>query len=444
MNALSASILIFLTGVVLAAPRRWAILGMAAGVLYLTQYVSIDVLGVHMFPVRFLETACLIRVLVRREFKFSNLSSLDRWFLLFYGYNLAIFLLRSNENQIYEIGLAVDAAFCYFIFRGLITGIDDFRWFLRAFSLLLIPYVVFLLVEMWTNQDPFSILGGGPIIEDFRKGRVRCMGSFRHPSLLGTLGGTFLPLYIGLSMEMKDRIWGLIGCVLSMAVVLLSNSGGPLAEVIIALLGWSLWPMRTKMRIVRRGLLGLFVLAALVMHGPVWYLPANISQLLGTGGDSWHRSRLMEMAAGDFGRWWLWGMPVEETYDWFPYHLPKEFGGSDITNQFLRYGLTAGLASMVLFIWLLVKCYKYQGEAMRFIRSSFKETGTESLLWGLGIVLAVHIENWFAISYFDQTYVLWFMQLAAAVSISQKSLQSSPRIVRVIDVQYATSLTTSR
>src|SRR5208337_3765143 len=133
MNATSASILIFLIVVVLAAPKRWAILGMGAGVLYLTQHVPIDVFGVHMFLVRFLEMACFVRVIARREFTFSNMNELDRLFLLLYGYTTIVFLLRSSDDQLYQIGLAVDAMFCYFIFRGLIADIDDFRWFLRAF-----------------------------------------------------------------------------------------------------------------------------------------------------------------------------------------------------------------------------------------------------------------------------------------------------------------------
>ena len=134
------------------------------------------------------------------------------------------------------------------------------------------------------------------------------------------------------------------------------------------------------------------------------------------------------LAAGDFGKWWFWGMPFAQTAAWFPYNLPPALGGSDITNQFLIFGLTAGLLAIILFVLLLVKCYKSLGRAMRIVRSAFpKPTETEFLLWGLAVMLTAHIENWFAISYFDQTYVIWFMQLAAIVSISQICLQSYSR-----------------
>jgi hypothetical protein len=183
------------------------------------------------------------------------------------------------------------------------------------------------------------------------------------------------------------------------------------------------------MSVIQRGMLGVLILAALFMKAPLWDLPVRISDHLGIAGDSWHRSHLMEMAAKDVGKWWLWGMSRAETVDWFPYNLPQIFGGgADITNQFLSFGLTGGLLATILFIWLLVKCFKSLGEAMETVRSAFpKPAETEFLLWGLGLVLVVHIENWFAITYFDQTYVIWFMQLAAIVNISQKCLQSSWR-----------------
>src|SRR5208337_3501398 len=117
--------------------------------------------------------------------------------------------------------------------------------------------------EMRTAQNPFSaLLGDGVILDELREGRARCIGSFRHPSLLGTLGASFLPLYIGLAMGKMDRMWGRIGIVLCAAIVFLANSGGPVSAVAVGLAGWFLWPMRTKMRVIRRGMLGAFILLA--------------------------------------------------------------------------------------------------------------------------------------------------------------------------------------
>jgi hypothetical protein len=383
---------------------------MTAGALYLTQYASVQVFGFNMFAVRFLEMAGFIRILVRRDFGFSNLNGMDRLFLLFYSYLTIAFLLRSNEGQAYQIGVAVDATFCYFTFRGLLADIDDFRWFLRAFVILLLPYVALLLVEMQTGQNPFSILGGSAIEDVIRGGRARCIGSFRHPSLMGSLGASFLPLYLGLTFSKSKRLFSVTGVILCLAVVGFSNSGGPLNFAAISILGWILWSYRTKMYIIRRvGLIFIGVLA-LVMNAPIWYLPAKLSVI--SGGDGWHRSYLVDVALHHIGEWLLWGMPMSKTSDWFSYTLAIN-NEADITNQFIAFGLTSGFAAIALFVCLLVKAFRSLGKTLAEIRMlPFRGPDDEYLLWGLGVMLSAHVSNFFSISYFDQFYVIWFMQMA--------------------------------
>ncbi len=388
---------------------------MVAGVLYLTQGATIVVLGFNLFPVRFLEMACFVRVIARREFVFSNLNEVDSLFLLLYGYTTIFFLLRSTIDQAYQIGLAVDATLCYFIFRGLIGNIDDFRWFLRGFAILLIPYVPLLFVEMVTNKNPFSILGGATMVDMVREGRSRCIGSFRHPSLTGSLGASFLPLYIGLSISKSNRLYAITGIILCLAIVVFSNSGGPLAFAAFGILGWMLWVFRNRMQMVRRVVLVLIAALALTMKAPIWYLPTKISFL--TGGDAWHRSYLMDVAVQHLREWWLWGMPITNTVDWFPYGAPDQ---ADITNQFISFGLAAGLMAIALFIWLLTTAFRSLGKKLAAVRHASKRPGeSEYLLWGLGVMLFGHVNNFIAITYFDQFYVIWFMQLAVISNLTR-------------------------
>ena len=44
--------------------------------------------------------------------------------------------------------------------------------------------------------------------------------------------------------------------------------------------------------------------------------------------------------------------------------------------------------------------------------------GLKYFLWGLGVMLSVHIVNWINVSYFDQFRVIWFLQLAIISSLS--------------------------
>jgi hypothetical protein len=127
---------------------------------------------------------------------------------------------------------------------------------------------------------------------------------------------------------------------------------------------------------------------------------------------------LLDVSFRHLNQWWLAGMPIKDTSDWFTFVIAAT-GGADITNQFILFGLTAGLGAVVLFLVLLTRAFSGLGKSMAAFRSSSHHSGNaEFLLWGLGVALAVHIANWFGISYFDQFYVLWFMQLAAISSIS--------------------------
>ena len=262
--------------------------------------------------------------------------------------------------------------------------------------------------------------------EHFREGRLRAVGSFAHPSLLGTLGGTFLPLYIALWFTRLDRKFSLLGIGLCLMIVWASNSGGPISCVAVGLLGWMLWGFRTSMCWVRRGLLGVIVLLALIMKAPIWYLVARLGDV--TGGDAYHRAYLMDISFQNLDKWWLAGMSIGDTIDWFPY-VNATTGGADMTNQYLVFGITAGLGSMLLFINLLIRAFGAVGKALAKVRASTGPREDEFLCWSLGVMLVVHVFNWVGIPYFDQTYVLWFMQLAMIASITDKMTRPTPEMI---------------
>lgn len=421
MNLLGLIILTVLILLVLRGSRRTALVGMMAGVLYLTQAQQIDVLGINLFAIRFLALAGFVRVMARREFSFRHLNGIDRALLLVYGFSSVVTLLRSQGREANQVGIAVDAFLCYFTFRGLVGGIEDFVWFLRALVILLLPYVALVVIESATGHNPFSVLGGITGGSNWmRHGRPRCFGSFRQPDTLGMFGACFLPLYVAMACIRTERKRAFAGIGLCLILVLAANCGGAASGAAAGMLGWGLWNARTQMRKVRWGIVGLIVALALVMKSPVWYIFERASSI--TGGDGWSRSYLFDKAYEHFGQWWLAGMPLIETNSWFPFVLPG-IGTADITNIFIWFGLTAGVGAMALFILLLTRAFSQLGKAMAAARSGLVQSdGTEFLLWGLGAMLFVHIANWFGIIYFDQMYVTWFMQLAAISSVSASCL----------------------
>ena len=189
----------------------------------------------------------------------------------------------------------------------------------------------------------------------------------------------------------------------------------------VGLIGWAMWRFRAQMRWFRRGLIAVVMVTAVTMKAPIWYLPARASSL--TGGDGWHRSYLMDVAFQNVDKWWAAGMSIRDTAGCPLYELDAT-GGADITNQFLSIAFIGGALSMVILIGLLTLAFHRLGLALAAVRSSGDDAdGAEYLLWGLGAMLAAHIINWLGITYFDQTYVIWFMQLAAISGLTESCLR---------------------
>jgi hypothetical protein len=422
MTALGAVLLLVAAVCVVCLPRRWALLALVSAALYFPIGLHIE-LGFNLFALRILAAVGFARVISRRELSFTKLNSIDKALLAFTFYTTIVFLLRSPDGQVFEIGRTVDTCFSYFTFRALIRDLDEFKWFLRAFVVPLVPYLALVSVERVTLENPFNALLAGTAPFVIREGEVRAAGSFLHPSLLGTLGGSFLTLYLSLWLSKMGRFVAACGIVLCLMLVLASNSGAPLACIFVTGVGWACWPLRTRMRMVRYGMVLTLVALAVVMKAPIWYLLARFSEL--TGGDGYHRSYLLDISFRNLDKWWLAGMPIADTLDWFPY-VNYTTGGADMTNQFLVWGITAGLGAIALWILILKRAFARLGDALTAVRARGQSTAHEEyFLWALGVLLAVHVMNWMSIPYFDQTSAFWFMELAIITNVTDGVLHTA-------------------
>jgi hypothetical protein len=409
MNAVSGTILAVLLTVVWFGSRRWALLAMMAGVFFLTQGHSLNVAGFNLYLFRFLEMAAFLRVFSRRELVWRRLNRVDWTTILLYNYAALVWILRSSHITGQEFALAVDPTICYLALRALVGSIADVRWFLRAFVVLLLPFTALVFLERLVGQNSFSAVGATGLA--FREGAARCMGPFRHAILLGSVAAAFLSLYIGLWLSNVRRITPLLGVCLCLVLVVLSNSGGPVTSAAAAFLGWSLWPLRKRMRLVCRCALALLLCITLAMKAPIWYLPFKISTIVGGGG--YHRGLLMDQAWRHLDKWWLAGINITDTAAWFPY-VHSRTGGVDVTNQFLVFGLRAGIIALLILVLLIVIAYQHLSASLVAARfSSQRGRSDEYLLWGMGSALLVHVVSWLGVSYFDQSHAVWLMHLAA-------------------------------
>ncbi len=426
MSGLSASLLLILAVFTATLPRRWAAVAIAAGALFLTQGHTLQVFGYAFHVPRILAYIAFARVLIRKELLIHSLNRLDIAFLLVYAYTTTILVFRPDEPIPLRFAKMADMMTGYLAFRALLQSPDELKDFLIRFSLLLIPFVALLMVERLTGRNPFAIIGGNTTAW-LREGVARCFGSFRHPSLMGSVGASFFPLFVALGLAQNTRKWGAIGAALCLGVVYLSNSGGPLSALAMGVVAWAIWPLRKKMKHLRWAMVLGISLLALIMKAPIWYIFARVSSI--TGGTGWHRSYLIEVSMRHFDRWWLVGLPISETRGWFPYNLAST-GGADMTNQFIALGLQGGIAAIVLFLVFLTQAYKFLGRALASLRSDTQRYSVENeyLLWGLGATVTVHISNFLGITYWDQFWLLWLLHMAAVSAITSYILGQSSEI----------------
>lgn len=418
MNILVVTILIILIFLILLADQKWAALAVIAGVIYLTQ-VDITIGGFNFTPIRFIEIAAALRVLMRREFSLSEFTTVDKYFLIFNVTYLLFFFVDAllhpiiKENLWYQIGYFVDGSLSYFIFRGLLKDPIIFRNFLKSVAYLIVPFTALITIEALSGKNLFTVMGGVPSSPILRDGYYRCQGSFRISITAGSFGATLIPLFLYLTT--KERLRGVIGTMSCLIIVIASHSSGPLMGLAGGLIAWFLWPWRKRMRVLRWLMAGAVILLNEIMKAPVWFIIARISDVI--GGDGWHRANLIDKFIRHFNQWWIMGMPLEKTADWAATRMP--WGAVDVTNQYVFIGLNGGLISLLLFILFLAKCYKSLGKSMSRIRTvRYGRRDDELLLWALGSVLFSHTLNLIAVTYWDQFFVVWCMTLAVIAGVS--------------------------
>lgn len=398
--------------VVLFSSRRVAALAIVAGTLYITQGQAVD-LGLNMLAIRFIEVAAGMRVLLRGEIQRIYFSSADAWLVSFPLITAIVYCLRVQNLDAYQVGLFVDAMLVYFSFRALVQDFDEFTSLAKGIVLLLVPFAILMAIEAQTGRNLFSLMGGVPETPLLRDGHYRCQASFRHAITAGSVGATFFPLYLGLVFAKRDRIWPWLGAAASTVIVIASYSSGPLMAFGVGITAWLCWPLRTRMAWVRRGIASMLVLLQLTMTAPVWFIFDRISGFI--GGDGWHRSNLIDKFLRDFGEWAVAGMPIERTSSWAATQMP--WGGVDVTNYYVSTGLNGGLFSLMLLLIFIILAFRLIGRASAILRRNGSRAN-ELIIWGTGATFCAHVINLTAVIYWDQSYVIWYLHIAIAVSLS--------------------------
>jgi len=387
----------------------------------------------HFSILRILLFVGWIRIITRDELASIKLTAIDKVFIGWIIIGTAIFAIRSGfvQELVGRLGQNYTIIGIYFLIRALVLDLDDIVRAIKILAIVIIPLSLLFAVEHVTGRNPFSVLGGVPEITLIREGRLRCQGPFRHPILAGTFGATAMPLFVGLWLfNGGNRRLAAAAIVSATEIMIASSSSGPLIAYIAGVIGLLVWPYRSKMKFIRRGIVLSLVSLHIIMKAPVWFLIARLGDLVGGGG--WYRAALIDAAIQHINEWWLIGTTY--TAHWMPIQLAIDPNSIDITNQFVAEGVMGGLIELFLFIWLIVTCFKAVGAATSNTdKSSYSE---RYLIWSVGCALLGHLTSFFSVSYFDQIIIFLYLIVAITATLVKPNLSISKVRVRLSDRDY--------
>ena len=409
VTPLALSLTIVMGFLLLLLQRKYAPIPLIIVACYVTldQKIYVGLMGFTML--RIMLIFGFIRVLMKDEYRDIGISQLDKLVIAWVISSVFFYTILHGSYPAfnYKMGLAYDALGVYFLSRCLIIDFSDVIDVYKSISLLILPLAVLMIIEAITNRNMFSIFGGIPLVGEVRGGYVRCQGSFSHPILAGTFGATLMPVFIGLWFQ-KDSgpRYAVIGLIAATVITVSSHSSGPLMAYLIGVIGMLMWRFRFRMRVMRWGIAVFLLIAHLFMKAPVWYLVARLSDLIGGGG--WHRSELIDQTVNRFSEWWLYG--TKYTAHWMVAPNPTNPDMIDITNWFAAQAINGGIVTLILFLSIIVVCYKIIGTNELYLDD--QNISNKIIIWSLGVSVTAHATSFISVSYFDQLVFFWYLLVA--------------------------------
>lgn len=405
MNGFGVAFLATASVLMLALPRRLAILPLLLGALYMTEGQVLQI-GPASFTIpRLLVLVGFLRVLARGEGIAGGLGTVDKLILLWATVLIGTSAFHTSDAWVYRSGIVWTELGCYFLFRIFMQELDEVHATFRLACLVMVPLAALMLLEKVTGQNAFSILGG--VVSDslVREGRVRASGPFAHPILAGTVGAACLAM--AFAIRSTARWAWRAGLVAGAGIVVAATSSGPILMVAFTVLGIAGWVMRRYMRALRWSIVAGILALAAIMKDPVYFLMARVD--ISGGSQGYYRSQLIRSSIEHLSEWWIAG--TDYTRHWMPTGIYANDRHADITNHFLAMGVMGGLPLMIVFVCILACSFRDVGRVLIWYQDAPMQD--RFFVWVLGALLFGFFMNFWAITLFDQSVIFFYLSLAA-------------------------------
>ena len=414
INPLGLAAMVVAILLVFVLPRKWVIVPFLLFTFLVPLGEQFNIAGLHFFAHRIVVLCGCIRLLWKSSsadrILAGGFTSIDKIFLVWAFCRVTAFVLlyQVGPAVVNQFGFLWDTLGGYFLVRYLIRDTDDIRRIAKVLVVIAIIMSGCMLYEHYKLQNVFSLLMGGQIVPDIRNGHVRSRGVFEQEIIASTFGGTLVPLFIWLWSSSKGKIAAVCGLISSVIITVTASSSTGIAAAAVGIGTLCLWPLRKRVRWMLWGVVAAIAGLALVMKAPVWFALSHVDFAGGSTG--WDRANLIDQCVRHFSSWWLVGTADNVNWGFFTW---------DLCNQFVAEAVQGGLATLVLFVALIWRCFRRIGVA----RSRTNDRSQEWLLWTIGCILCAHIAGFFGISYFDQMKDWWFVTLAM-IAVQRASRKS--------------------
>jgi len=365
----------------------------------------INILGLDFTFLRILLLVATLRIVAKCEYKGFKLQTLDVVFILLLIARAVVYVLLHGSvgSAVYQSGVMYDALGAYFFCRLFFRDERDIIKFAKVMAIISIPVAVFFLVEWATGRNMFSAFGGVPLVSLVRSGRIRCQGAFSHPIMAGCFWVTAL-IYVSLLLDKRNNsmFLGVAGVFFTLLIIFTTASSTPVLAIAFGMLGAGLYYLRNHLVSLTAFCVFTLTCMHLAMRAPVWHLIGRIDVVGGSTG--YHRYRLIDEFIKHAADWFLLG--VKETGGW-------GYGLSDVTNQYVLEGITGGAIGLAFFLVLLFMLLNGLRKKALEEPDDYKRI----IIWGVWTSLFMQAMIFFAVSYFGQMLLMWYVVLGFATSL---------------------------
>jgi hypothetical protein len=412
MNPFALVFFLICAAALLMVPRRLAPVPLLVGCCYMTMGQGIELGAFHLPIYRMLLSVGLIRMVVKGETIDDFGNTADRLALFLMAWIMLASFFHDGvlgSGPVFASGVVFNFALVYFLFRSWCRDVPEVVGVIVIIAFMLAPIALEMLLEKIAKVNHFAVFGGVPREVMLREGKYRAQGPFLHPILAGTVGAVCIPLFMGIWR--KNRIASITGLASGLCMAISSASSGPLMSMIVSIFAVIMWKYRHLARHARWSAVALYFAFQIYSGQPGYYLLSRID--LTGGSTGWHRARLIESAVLFIDEWWLFGTDV--TRHWMPTGVSFSPYHTDITNYYLAFGVVAGLPALLAVVGIIVFCFRWVGETSRMLNEA--EDQDAFVVWCLGAGLFAHAATSISVSYFDQSLVFIWMNVAIISSM---------------------------